>query len=131
MILIVFAIVLICGFMIADAVIDYIFVCLYALAAMAITNNIIHAVRYYKKHGTVNPDDVKGSIRRDIKYITGQYSKVLGSRRFANKKSAKAWFALNGYEWILDYYTKDLEVDYNKFYMKYFSFISSIVQLKH
>lgn len=62
MILIVFAIVLICGFIIADAVIDYIFVCVYALAAMAITNNIIHAVRYYKKHGTVNPDDVKGSI---------------------------------------------------------------------
>lgn len=83
--------------------------------------------RWYKYYAN---DDVKGSIRRDIKYITGQYSKVLGSRRFANKKSAKAWFALNGYEWILDYYTKDLEVDYNKFYMKYFSFISSIVQYK-
>ena len=62
MILIVFAIVLICGFIIADAVIDYIFVCVYALAAMAITNNIIHAVRYYKKHGTVNSHDVKVSI---------------------------------------------------------------------
>lgn len=62
MILIVFAIVLICGFMIADAVIDYIFACVYALAAMAITNNIIHAVRYYKKHGTVNSSDVVASI---------------------------------------------------------------------
>lgn len=62
MILIVFAIVLICGFIIADAIIDYIFVCVYALAAMAITNNVIHAIRYYKKYGTVDSGDVKASI---------------------------------------------------------------------
>lgn len=48
--------------MIAEAVIDYIFVCVYALAAMAITNNVIHAIRYYDKHGKVNSSDVKASI---------------------------------------------------------------------
>lgn len=62
MLAVVFIIVLICGFMIAEAIIDYIFVCLYALAAVAITNNIMHAVRYYNKHGTVNSSDVKSSI---------------------------------------------------------------------
>ena len=62
MLIIVLVIVLICGFMIAEAIIDYIFVCLYALAAVAITNNIMHAVKYYKKHGTVDSGDVKSSI---------------------------------------------------------------------
>lgn len=62
MILIVFAIVLILGFMAADAMLDYIFVFVYALAAMAITNNIIHLVKYHKKHNEICSSDITSSL---------------------------------------------------------------------
>ena len=62
MILVVFAIVLILGFMAADAMLDYIFVFVYALAAMAITNNIIHLVKYHKKHGEICSSDITSSL---------------------------------------------------------------------
>ena len=62
MILIVFAIVLMVGFMAADAMLDYIFVFVYALAAMAITNNLIHLAKYHKKHGTICSSDITSSL---------------------------------------------------------------------
>lgn len=62
MIFVIFGIVLILGFMAADAMLDYIFVFIYALAAMAITNNTIHLSRYYKKYGSICSHDITGSL---------------------------------------------------------------------
>ena len=62
MIFVIFGIILILGFMVADAMLDYIFVFVYALAAMAITNNIIHLSRYYKKHGSICSHDITSSL---------------------------------------------------------------------
>lgn len=62
MIFVILGIVLILGFMAADAMLDYIFVFVYALAAMAITNNIIHLSRYYKKHSSICTQDITSSL---------------------------------------------------------------------
>ena len=62
MIFIVFALFLIVGFMIADAMLDYIFVIIYALAATAILNNIIHTIKYYKKHKKLCSSDLSSSF---------------------------------------------------------------------
>ena len=62
MIIIVFALFLIAGFMVADAVLDYVFVAVYALAATAIINNIIHMIKYYKKHRKLCTSDLSGSF---------------------------------------------------------------------
>jgi len=62
MILAIFAIVLILGFMAADAMLDYIFVLVYALAAMSIANNIIHLIKYYRKHRKIYSGDITSSL---------------------------------------------------------------------
>lgn len=62
MIFIVFALFLIVGFMIVDAVMDYVFVVIYALAATAILNNIIHIFKYYKKHKKLCFSDLTSSF---------------------------------------------------------------------
>ena len=62
MIFVIFGIVLILGFMAADAMLDYIFVFVYALAAMVITNNIIHLAKYHKKHGSICSNDITSSL---------------------------------------------------------------------
>lgn len=62
MIAAVFIIVLIIGFAAAGAMLDYIFVLIYALAAMAIMNNIIHLIKYHKKHGTICSSDITNTL---------------------------------------------------------------------
>lgn len=62
MITIVLVLFLLVGFIVADAMIDYIFVILYALAATAITNNMIHMIRYHKKHGALCTSDITSSL---------------------------------------------------------------------
>lgn len=62
MIAIVFFLFLITGFLIADSVIDYLFIAIYALAATAIINNLIHLYRYHKKHGKINQNDLSNSF---------------------------------------------------------------------
>ena len=53
-----FAIAIIIGFLIADALMDYIFVVFYAFAATAILNDIISMIKHYKKHNEVPTDDL-------------------------------------------------------------------------
>ena len=55
-------IILIVGFIAADALIDYIFVIIYALAAVAIMNNIIHLIKYHKKHKAICSGDITSSL---------------------------------------------------------------------
>ena len=62
MIFIVFGIVLILGLITAEALLDYVFVLAYALAAMAITNNIIHMVKYYRKNQSICFEDIGNSL---------------------------------------------------------------------
>lgn len=62
MTLIVLALFLLVGFIVADAMIDYIFVIIYALAATAILNNFIHVLKYYKKHGKLCISDLSSSF---------------------------------------------------------------------
>ena len=62
MITIVLVLFLLIGFLVADAMIDYIFVILYALAATAVTNNIIHMIRYHKKHSVLCSSDIISSL---------------------------------------------------------------------
>ncbi len=74
--------------------------------------------------------DVKGSILKNIKYIKTRYEKVKGNLLFTSKKEAKLFFEKQGCEWIIDYFDKDLNIKYNKFYTTYFDFVSNIVQYK-
>lgn len=62
MILIVLALFLIVGFVIADAIVDYVFIAIYALAVTAIINNIIHMIKYRKKHGKFCTSDICSSF---------------------------------------------------------------------
>lgn len=62
MIFIVFALILIVGFMVVDAVMDYVFVVIYALATTAILNNIIHLIKYYKKQKKLCTSDLTSSF---------------------------------------------------------------------
>ena len=58
MIIIVLALALIIGFMIADAILDWVFIGVYALLSMAILNNIIHLFKYHKKYNEIDTSDV-------------------------------------------------------------------------
>ncbi len=62
MIVIVVVMFLIAGIIAADAVVDYVFLVLYALAVIAILNNLIHLVRCKKKHGKICGADIKSSL---------------------------------------------------------------------
>ena len=64
-------IVFIIGIVVADTILDYVFALLYALAAMAITNNIIHMVKYYKKHKKICSSDVSSSALYVLLVIGG------------------------------------------------------------
>jgi len=64
-------IVFIIGIVVADTILDYVFALLYALAAMAITNNIIHMVKYYKKHKKICSSDVTSSVLYFLLVIGG------------------------------------------------------------
>ena len=46
------------GFMAADAILDYIFVIVYAALAAWEANSVLHLVRYRKKYGETNTEDV-------------------------------------------------------------------------
>jgi len=58
MITIVLALALIIGFMVADAILDWVFIAVYALFAMAVLNNLIHLFKYCKKYGEINWEDI-------------------------------------------------------------------------
>ena len=62
MIIVVFVLVLILGLITAEALLDYVFAFVYALAAMAITNNIIHMVKYYRKNQSICSEDIGNSL---------------------------------------------------------------------
>ncbi|MBQ7768221.1 MAG: hypothetical protein IJ403_05005 [Oscillospiraceae bacterium] len=54
MISIVLGIALIVGLMVADAILDWVFIALYTLSAMAILNSLIHLVKYHKKYNEID-----------------------------------------------------------------------------
>ena len=58
MIIIVLGLALIIGFMIADAILDWVFIALYALSAMAIINSLIHLVKYHRKYNETDTSDI-------------------------------------------------------------------------
>lgn len=58
MIMIVLALALIIGFMVADAILDWVFIVVYALLGMAVLNNIVHLIKYHKKHNKIYPSDI-------------------------------------------------------------------------
>lgn len=62
MITIVFVLVLLVGFIVADAVLDYVFVIVYAFGITSILNNIFHLFKYYKKYNKVCDGDIGGII---------------------------------------------------------------------
>ena len=48
--------------MIADAILDYIFVLVYALLGTLIANHIVHLIRYRKKYQKNCSDDIHGIV---------------------------------------------------------------------
>ncbi len=58
MIIIVLGLALIIGFMIADAIFDWIFIAVYALLAMTTLNGLIHMLKYYRKHKEIDGADI-------------------------------------------------------------------------
>ena len=58
MIIIVLVLALIIGFMTADAILDWVFIIVYALLGMSILNNIIHLFKYHRKHNKINASDI-------------------------------------------------------------------------
>lgn len=57
-IIIIIALALICGFLVADAIVDYVFIAVYALMAVNILNNIKHLIRYRKKYRKTDTEDI-------------------------------------------------------------------------
>ncbi len=62
MIAIIFLLFLIAGFLIVDSIIDYLFFAVYALAATAIINNLIHLYKYYNKYNAIDRHDISNSL---------------------------------------------------------------------
>lgn len=58
MIIIILGLALIIGFMVADAILDWVFIALYALSAVAVLNSLIHLVKYYKKYNEIDTSDI-------------------------------------------------------------------------
>ena len=56
--IIVLGLALIIAFMIADAILDWVFVAVYALLGMAILNDLIHLFKYYRKYNEINVSDI-------------------------------------------------------------------------
>ena len=56
--IIVLGLALIIGFMVADAILDWAFIALYALSAMAILNSLIHLAKYHRKYNEMNSSDI-------------------------------------------------------------------------
>ncbi len=50
---------LLTGFIVADAILDYIFVIVYAALAFWAAERIVHLMRYYKKYGEMDTEDVR------------------------------------------------------------------------
>ena len=76
--------------------------------------------------------DVKKSIQNNIKYIMRQYNLILGEIGgvFREKKDIENIFKKKGSEWILQYFTQKLELNYSKFYSEYFKFVSFVMEYK-
>ena len=49
---------LLTGFMVADAILDYVFVIVYAALAFWAAANVVHMFRYRKKYGQIDSDDL-------------------------------------------------------------------------
>lgn len=58
MILIVIGLILIIGFMVADAILDWIFIAVYALLATAALNSFVHLFKYHRKYARIDGADV-------------------------------------------------------------------------
>ena len=58
MIIIVLGLALIIGFIIADAILDWVFIAAYAFLGMAILNNIIHLSKYRRKYNEYDSEIV-------------------------------------------------------------------------
>ncbi|SES04898.1 DEAD/DEAH box helicase [Lachnobacterium bovis] len=76
--------------------------------------------------------DVKKSIQHNIKYIVGRFNTIVNEsgKSYRRKRDVKALFEEEGCTWILQYFTKNLEPNFSKFYSEYFKFVSSIMQYK-
>ena len=60
MIIIGLGLALIIGFMIADAILDWVFIAVYAFLGTAILNNIVHLSKYRKKYNEIYSGDIAG-----------------------------------------------------------------------
>ena len=58
MIIIILGLALIIAFMVADAILDWVFIALYALSAVAVLNSLIHLVKYHKKYNEIDTSDI-------------------------------------------------------------------------
>ncbi len=58
MIIIVLGLALIIGFMVADAILDWVFIVVYALSGTAILNSLIHLFKYHRKYNEIDASDI-------------------------------------------------------------------------
>lgn len=72
--------------------------------------------------------DAKASIKRNVAYIQERFKEISEGKTFNHKRDAEDQFGEE--KWILGYYDKNLEFDYQKAYNEYFKFISNVKQYK-
>lgn len=58
MIILVLGLALIIGFVIADAILDWVFIAVYALLGITTINSIIHLFKYHKKYNEIDTSDI-------------------------------------------------------------------------
>ena len=85
--------------------------------------------RLYKIYCSGKSKDIIG---KNISFIKSEYNNVVKSIyfNFSNKDDIIQYFTNKSKGWILNYYTKELRLNYDAFYTETFKFISSIVQYK-
>lgn len=75
----------------------------------------------------------KSILAKNIQFIQTQFSEIISAFPYLKnkkKKDLEATFSQYSKKWVLEYYTGDLNLDYNAFYTETFKFISNIVQYK-
>lgn len=72
----------------------------------------------------------KSVIHSNMIYINSKFEKLKSKYNFKDKKEAEYLLRYDRYKWILNYYSKDLSLNNDKFFTETFKFISNIVQYK-
>lgn len=100
----------------------------YEIKAFDNSNNFIWG-RLYKIYCSGQSKDI---IKKNIVFVSNEFKMITKKIKIdvKTKKDLVPLFIKESKKWVLDYYTNDLKLDYDKFYTETFKFISNIIQYK-